>query len=187
MSKLPYQPLYQDPEVNPARWPYFSTLNIYPAGPNGGSRMPDASLPNCTSYCYGKMLEAWGSGFNARGNWGNACNWYSRAPASYRIGLRAVPGAVAVFGPTSNNSAGHVMFVEEVFSNGTWKYTESGWSRRGSGFTIQTRTIGNGGSGQWLGCLLCPNPDFLPAGLINYYSFTSTVNSIVIPKKEWRV
>lgn len=83
-----------------------------------------ATIPNCVGYAWGRFAEILGSyptGLPA----GDAGTWYDNCTA-YQKGSTPQVGAVMVF--KKANAAGHVAIVEEVYSDGSVKTSESGWS-----------------------------------------------------------
>lgn len=182
----------ESPLDNPARWKYYSSgLNIYRGNPHSdyaSIRAKCSSLPNCTSYCYGRALETWGEYFDDRKGWGHAMYWYGNAPSTYRIGFQAVAGSIAVF---SSSAYGHVIFIERVNGDGTWDFSDSSYGLRSKGFAhLYHSNVAVGSCGYWgytwLGSLIPPNIDFSLSYLENKFYFTANQAGTMIEKKEWR-
>ena len=100
----------------------YAADNPYPATYNWGS----GTTLNCTWYAWQRAYVVTGVALPA---WGNAVNWYTNAKNSgYSVGSSWEPRAhsIAVFGGNSQNSLGHVAFVESV-SGDTVNISEGGW------------------------------------------------------------
>jgi surface antigen len=97
--------------------PYFSSEN-----PFSQAGFP---MPNCTTYAYGRVWEETGSKPNLCLH--NANQWfsYNQQNGAYPYGDLPAIGAVVVFSGTDENSAGHVAVVEYVYSDGSWKQSQS--------------------------------------------------------------
>jgi len=83
---------------------------------------------NCTAYVFGRVYEVLGK--KPKLSTRNAENWYNHKDG-YERGSEPKVGAVACFrkgkAGVSSDGAGHVVFVEEVYSNGDFLSSESGW------------------------------------------------------------
>lgn len=97
---------------------------------NGLNHGKDDVLPNCTGYAYGRFLEAqeWTS---CKLPTCNAEMWLEKN-TKYQEGFTARVGSILVFAKgkvgTGSDGAGHVMFVEDIFKDGTAYCSESGWN-----------------------------------------------------------
>lgn len=96
-------------------------------------------LPNCTTYCYGRIMEQYiQQGYdisdrtssynpywwNANGShFGDAQNWYNNASNRWQKGSKAKLGAIACWG--ANGLGGHVAIVEAINDDGTVNLSES--------------------------------------------------------------
>lgn len=85
-------------------------------------------LPNCTAYAWGRFAEILGAAPTLSTS--NAENWYGKKDG-YKRGKTPKLGAVIVWakGKVGNGSdgAGHVAIVEEIYSDGSFLVSESGW------------------------------------------------------------
>lgn len=85
-------------------------------------------LPNCTAYAWGRFAELLGKKPSL--SLSNAENWYGHKDG-YKRGKKPKLGAVIVWakGKVGNGSdgAGHVAIVEEIYSDGSFLVSESGW------------------------------------------------------------
>ena len=94
--------------------------NSYNAGSNG-----DAALPNCVTYCSGRLSEANGENLrnimSGRTGFGNAKEWYNST--TLEKGSTPKVGAVACF----TGTLGHVAFVEKVNDDGTVTVSQSNY------------------------------------------------------------
>lgn len=85
-------------------------------------------LPNCTAYAWGRFAEILGKAPALSTS--NAENWYSHKDG-YARGKTPKPGAVIVWAKgkigVGSDGAGHVAIVEEVYSDGSFLVSESGW------------------------------------------------------------
>ena len=85
---------------------------------------PSTIHGNCTWWCWGRLYETMGTYLP---NYGDAYNWYSRYTGSKETNANNIQaGDIIVF---SDNSAGHVMFVEQVSGN-TIYISHSAYSSR---------------------------------------------------------
>lgn len=98
-------------------------------------------LPNCTTYCYGRIMEQYiQQGYdisnrtasynpywwNSSGShFGDAKNWYGSTLNIWEKGTKAKLGAIACWG--DNGLGGHVAIVEQINSDGTVNYSESNY------------------------------------------------------------
>ncbi len=96
---------------------------------------------NCTDYAYCRFREAQ-KNMNASDKLptSNAGTWYKKVKASgtYKTGQVAKLGAIAVW---DNGKAGHVNIVEEIYADGTWMSSNSGYKSS----LFYTRKITDGG------------------------------------------
>lgn len=90
---------------------------------------------NCTWWAWGRFKEVYKDATGKNLSWtsgtGNACSFYRiMGNDSYKTGKTPKPGAIVCWGYNgkSEGSPGHVAFVEEVFSNGDFEISQSGWS-----------------------------------------------------------
>lgn len=94
--------------------------NSYNAGSNG-----DAALPNCVTYCSGRLSEANGENLrnimSGRTGFGNAKEWYDST--TLEKGSTPKVGAIACF----TGTLGHVAFVEKVNDDGTVTVSQSNY------------------------------------------------------------
>ena len=92
---------------------------------NGGPSV----LPNCVGYAWGRWSELLGQ-FH-RLSRGNAENWFTNTADGYARGQEPKVGAVACWrkGQAGNadDGAGHVAIVEEVYPDGSFKSSNSGY------------------------------------------------------------
>lgn len=112
-------------------------------------------LPNCVGYAYGRSLEIAQKdsipelpSCNAE-DWNDTCKW--------EHGQVAKPGAVVCWRSgknwNSSDGCGHVAVVEEVYSDGSYLISESGWS----GFYFRTKKLSSNnyyGNGLTFECFL---------------------------------
>jgi len=90
---------------------------------------------NCTWWAWGRFKEVYHDATGKNLSWtagaGNACTWYRiMGKAGYSTGKTPKPGAIVCWGyyGKSEGGDGHVAFVEEVFSNGDFEISQSGYS-----------------------------------------------------------
>ena len=113
---------------------------------------------NCTWYAYGRFMEIQGKGknstppINASPGKSSAGNWRNIVNKSCKTGNKPEAGAVAVFYDPNGVRDGHVMVVEEVYSDGSYLCTDSGWAS----FYWQKSTTKDFGDGRgqvrsWMG------------------------------------
>lgn len=117
---------------------------------------PFSSLPNCTTYAWGRFGEIMG-GTKPQLPTGNAGTWYPAAVKSgiYKTGQTPELGAVwcGAGGPWSG--LGHVAIVEQINSDGSFVLSMSGWHARY--FWTETRTKNNyGGAYRFQGFIYNP-------------------------------
>ena len=121
--------------------PFTGSINIYPSIHGRG---PDRG--NCTAYAWGRVCEVYGRSVASKMPTSNACNWYGQW--SGNKGQTPKPGAVAVW---DDGSAGHVAFVEEVYSNGSILISQSAYNS----YFFKSKTVSKannyGYSGTFLG------------------------------------
>lgn len=100
------------------KW-YYASNPFYNAG---------YGLPNCTCYAWGRFAELLGKRPNLSTS--NAENWYNHKDG-YQRGKTPKLGAVIVWakGKVGNSAdgAGHVAVVEEIYDDGSFMVSESGW------------------------------------------------------------
>lgn len=121
--------------------PFCGDVNIFPAihgrGQNKG---------NCTAYAWGRACEVYGYGVASKLPTNNAMNWYGSW--SGNKGQTPKPGAIAVW---ADSWAGHVAFVEEVYSNGSILLSQSAYNK----YFFRSETVSKannyGYSGTFLG------------------------------------
>ena len=115
----------------PSNWP-ANTVGGY-GGPRygdyGGYNYDDSpyttDVGNCTWWCEGRVYETQGT---HHGGMGNGVNWYDNYTGSKsRNANNVAAGDVIVF---SDGGYGHVMFVEQVDSDGTIHISQSAASSR---------------------------------------------------------
>lgn len=88
---------------------------------------PPYQLPNCTCYAWGRFWEI-SPDHVPKLPTGNAGTWFANAKArGYKTGSTPALGAVACFG--KRGAAGHVAIVEEIYSNGDIRCSNSGYYR----------------------------------------------------------
>lgn len=100
-------------ENNP--W-WYSNGNIFYAS--------DYGLPNCTCYAYGRYAEILGSFKKLPTR--NAGYWYGLAK-DFNRGQTPALGAVACWHDPNGTYSGHVGIVEQIFSNGNFMCSYSGY------------------------------------------------------------
>lgn len=97
-------------------------------------------LPNCTAYAWGRFSELLGRAAALCRY--DAERWYNWEDG-YERGKKPKLGAVIVWAKgkdnTSADGAGHVAVVEEIYDDGSFLVSESGW---GAKSTMWTLTIG---------------------------------------------
>lgn len=85
-------------------------------------------LPNCTAYAWGRFAELLGKAPSLSRS--NAENWYGHKDG-YKRGKKPKLGAVIVWAKgkvgVGSDGAGHVAVVEEIYSDGSFLVSESGW------------------------------------------------------------
>lgn len=113
-------------------------------------------MPNCTCYAWGRWYELLGS--KPKLCTGNAENWY-KFNDGYARGQTPKVGAVAVWRKgqvgNSNDGAGHVAIVEEVYKDGSFLTSNSAWG--GANFYTQKYNGNyNNGSYIFLGFIYLP-------------------------------
>lgn len=82
-------------------------------------------LPNCTCYAYGRYAEI-REGFAPLPT-GNAGDWWPRAQGAFDVGQTPALGAIACFYDSTGTYSGHVGVVEEIYANGDFLLSNSGW------------------------------------------------------------
>lgn len=109
---------------------YYSLNRFYKSG---------YGLPNCTCYAWGRAYEVLGKA--PKLSLGNAEDWYGYTKDGYKRGKTPQVGAVICWkgGKTGYGSdgAGHVAFVEKVYSNGDILTSNSAWG----GTRFYTKTL----------------------------------------------
>lgn len=113
-------------------------------------------MPNCTCYAWGRWYEL--LGLKPKLCTGNAENWY-KFNDGYARGQTPKVGAVAVWRKgqvgNSNDGAGHVAIVEEVYKDGSFLTSNSAWG--GANFYTQKYSGNyNNGSYIFLGFIYLP-------------------------------
>ena len=100
---------------------WYSTQNRY---------YPTFGLPNCTCYAYGRWIELLGytpSGLPG----GDAGTWWNST--SYTKGAASTPKLGAILcmsgGPPGTSGRGHVAVVEQIYSDGSVLFSNSGYYR----------------------------------------------------------
>lgn len=85
-------------------------------------------LPNCTCYAWGRFYEI--SDVRPSLPMGNGGDWFVSAQNAgvYEHGVVPALGAVVCYGSTTGG-AGHVAIVEEVFEDGSFTISQSGYYR----------------------------------------------------------
>lgn len=120
--------------------PVFFTPSNWPAGTGGGYGGPrygesggynyddspyTSDVGNCTWWCEGRLYETQGTHY---GGMGNGVDWYDNYSGSKSRNANNVSaGDVIVF---SDGGYGHIMFVEQVDSDGTIHISQSAASSR---------------------------------------------------------
>lgn len=126
---------------------WYSTGNIY---------YPQAQLPNCTCYAYGRYAEIRNGFANLPGY--DAGEWFYYA-TSFNRGVYGVAqpqlGCVICFGKNPGSSSyGHVAIVEEInYSNGevvSIKTSNSGYGGSGTGFFTEILYASQGYISSWM-------------------------------------
>lgn len=87
---------------------------------------------NCTWYAFGRAWEVLGERPGLPTNL-NAQDWYgyaARSDTPYTVGSAPRAGAIACYGSSGNQDTGHVVFVEEVLSDGRIRITESNYNTK---------------------------------------------------------
>lgn len=85
-------------------------------------------MPNCTCYAYGRFAEIKGE-FAALPT-RNADKWFDIAKSSFETGQTPRLGAIACWrGPVGGSYSGHVAVVEEIYENGDFLTSNSGYTR----------------------------------------------------------
>ena len=104
---------------------------------NGNPFYPSGyGLPNCTCYAYGRYWEI--TGVNpTRLPRGNAGTWYDNA-TSFQRGQTPALGAIACWYDPAGYYAGHVAVVEQIYSNGNIRTSNSGYYRPISSYPPDT-------------------------------------------------
>lgn len=98
----------------------------------------DYGLPNCTCYAWGRWFELLGSRPNGLYT-GDGGNWYEYNinTGYYAYGSTPKLGAVACFASTVGGS-GHVAIVEEIYPDGSFVTSNSGYYRPVSAYPPDT-------------------------------------------------
>jgi phi LC3 family holin len=95
-------------------------------------------LPNCTAYAWGRFAEL--LGYAPKLSTGNAENWYNYNDG-YKRGRTPKLGAVIVWAKgnvgNSADGAGHVAIVEEIYPDGSFLVSESGWKAKNTMWTLE--------------------------------------------------
>lgn len=141
-----FEPKLTDADA-PTKSKYYTTsrdsykgINPYKTYPNYSPSPPweGSVLPNCTGYAWGRIAEvlqidkasdhpfyAW----KTEAKTDNACNWFGHEEDGLERGDKPRVGAIACWDlRDENDSGGHVAFVEEVYSDGTFLVSESMWA-----------------------------------------------------------
>lgn len=85
-------------------------------------------LPNCTCYAYGRYAEIKGTFADLPTR--NADKWFDIAKNAFETGQSPQLGAVACWrGPVGGTYSGHVAVVEEIYDNGDFLASNSGYTR----------------------------------------------------------
>lgn len=120
MNKVVYRKRLTAPErVNG----YYYNKNIF--------YQCNVGLPNCTCYAFGRWYELMGT--KPKLYTGNAETWYPKGTAydGYQRGQTPKLGAIACWSKgvagKSSDGAGHVAVVEEIYSDGSFLTSNSGW------------------------------------------------------------
>lgn len=97
-------------------------------------------LPNCTSWCNGRWLEAQHYTEDKLPYKSNA-ETYLRDNKTYEEGFTPRVGSILVYskGKIGSDAAGHVMFVEAIDNKGNCLVSESGWNFKKK--RMSTRTV----------------------------------------------
>lgn len=106
-----------------------------------GTTLFNYGLPNCTTYCYGRIMEQYiQQGYNidnrtssynpywwnsTGSHFGDAKSWYGDSNNYWSKGSEARLGAIACWG--ENGRGGHVAIVEAINGDGTVNYSESNY------------------------------------------------------------
>lgn len=145
--------------------PYYYGLNPYP------------DLPNCTAYAWGRFYEI--TGERPKLQTGNAKDWFPKTViyGPYETGNKPVIGAVACWGSDDEEIDGHVAIVEEVYENGTFLVSQSGYHRpiseyppdTPSYFSTSKHGVGGPSSGKYYFQGFIYNPEYLASPKIPYW------------------
>lgn len=94
-------------------------------------------LPNCTAYAWGRFSELLGKAANLCKF--DAERWWAYNDG-YERGKKPKLGAVIVWAKgksnTSADGAGHVAIVEEIYDDGSFMVSESGWGAKSTMWTL---------------------------------------------------
>ena len=90
------------------------------------------NMPNCVRYAYGRWWCILGYQPTGLGFLGNAEEWFANCTAFTKVPAgdpNCVPklGAIACFADGPYTGWGHVAVVEQIFSNGTVKFSEAAY------------------------------------------------------------
>lgn len=119
----------------------YSPDNVYTSpyyrGVAGGYTPP---MPNCTRYAYGRWWALMGTQPVGLGYLGNAEEWFANCTAFSKLPAtdpNCVPklGSIICFADGPYSGWGHVVVVEQIFSNGVITTSESALN----GYMFQTR------------------------------------------------
>ena len=87
-------------------------------------------MPNCTAYAWGRFAEILGEAPTL--SIANAGKWYAHDDG-YERGNKPKLGAVIVWEShpkaQDNRGVGHVAIVEEIYADGSFLVSESGWKK----------------------------------------------------------
>ena len=114
-------------------------------------------LPNCTTYCYGRIMEQYyqqGYDLSVRtasfnpywwnstgSHFGNASTWYNSSLNTWQKGGTAKLGAIACW--DENGYGGHVAIVEKINGDGTVNLSESNYGGNMFDYVSNQRLIVN--------------------------------------------
>lgn len=86
---------------------------------------PGSTLSNCVGWAWGRFSEIMGQPMSNAGA-PNAGMWFTNYATQYSRGSTPAVGAIACF--SNPGKAGHVLVVEEIYSDGSILTSESGYS-----------------------------------------------------------
>lgn len=136
-----FKPRTTAPEQDNKYYRLLAGGGVSPCIPGRPNYSPDgkSALNNCVGYSWGRMAEleedpAIKVGCYPGHNYpSDAYKWldYSKKQG-FKTGMTPKLGAVAVWVSNRNKKLGHVGNVEEIFSDGSWQSSESGYDTRPS-------------------------------------------------------